>query len=389
MAMLGFYYAAYKTATAIGILLLDASPLHQLIALIFFIQSCFVFFRTTAPVLERKEIAFSLYSSIIPSRAQLFSFLLILCSMTALFMSIGIPGLADDANVAKTQLQNHPVLARWYRFFLPACVILITWEIHNSFAKRAFIQLNTILFFLFMCGFGLALGFKGYVISYLFIPFGFAALRFFRIPVGKTAAALLIGFCISSVFAAFVEKTDMATGSLFVLSRITLAQGLGPDQCINAIDQLSGYPILQHDLSTALFRLNLGGNPQSFNAYVFELLMGENPYGMEVTVPWVVACLLQFGTIGLLTGSIVECAVMRYLIRKSNTVPYQFPLQLVFYFLLTMTAIDLFVNGVPPIRLMDFAVSVIIFWPFLILVDYLLVKRPARPILSYTLIRDQ
>jgi hypothetical protein len=386
--MLGFYYAAYKTATAIGILLLGTSPLHQLIALIFFLQSWIVVFRTTTPVLERKELALSLYSSIIPTRSQLLSFALILLSMTALFASIGIPGLAEDANVAKTQLQDHPVLARWYRFFLPACVILITWEIHNGYAKRAILQLNTLLYFIFMCGFGLALGFKGYVVSYLFIPFGFAALRFFRIPLGKTAIALLIGFCISSAFASFVEKTDIATGALFVLSRITLAQGLGPDQCINAIDQLAGYPILQHDFSTALFRLNLGGNPQSFNAYVFELLMGENPYGMEVTVPWAVACLLQFGTIGLLAGSIAECAVMRHLIRKTNTVPYQKPLQLVFYFLLTMTTIDLLVNGVPPIRLMDFAVSVMIFGPFLILVDSLIVKRTTRLLPSYTAKRN-
>lgn len=368
--MLTLYYVSYKCLTAIGVLALGDDEAHITYGVIVIAQAVLaLWFRTSPPAnLPSLRIGFTAWPT---ARVGLWpAFGLLFISMAVLFWQIGVPTLADDPNVAKTMLQEHPLLIRWYRFFLPACIVLMICGIRSSGHYQ--LNLKHISFIAFGLLVGILLGFKGFILTYILIPLLIAVAGNFRFPVSRLVLLGLFGTVASILLAAFIERLSVIEAAIFFATRITVVQALGPSQTLQEIDSLQGYNVLSHDLSTALYRMGIdGGAAQSFNAYMFERVMGENPYGMEVTVPFALGFMIQFGFAGLVVASFIETMLAVFLFRKSAScgVRGDSPIMYTVLVLVSMAFIDAALNGVLAIRALDFTISLLFFAPFIIFIN--------------------
>jgi hypothetical protein len=373
--MLTLYYALYKCLTGIGVLVLVSDAEHYTYASIVFFQAvlALLYRPPSSPGLAALRTELTAWPR---SNIGLWpAFGLISLSMAILFWQIGVPTLADDPNVAKTMLQEHPLLIRWYRFFLPACIILmicairINSQLLNS-KHLAFIGLGFLM--------GLMLGFKGFILTYVLIPLAIAVAGNFKLRVSRIILMGLFGVIVSVSLAAFIERLTANDAILFFATRITVVQALGPSQSLHEIENLHGYDVISHDLSTAMYRIGWeGGTAQSFNAYMFEQVMGENPYGMEVTVPFSLGFMIQFGFIGLVVASFIETVLAVLLFRKTDSIGARgnSPMVYTIMVLASMAYIDAALNGVLSIRVLDFLVSLLFFAPFIWLVKNSLMPK--------------
>ncbi len=373
--MLTLYYALYKCLTGIGVLVLVSDAEHYTYASIVFAQAVLVLLYRppSSPALAALRTEVTAWP-----RANIGlwpAFGLISLSMAILFWQIGVPTLADDPNVAKTMLQEHPILIRWYRFFLPACIILMICAIKINSQLLNGKHLAFIGFGFLM---GLMLGFKGFILTYVLIPLAIAVAGNFKLRVSRIILMGIFGVIVSVSLVAFIERLTVREAAFFFATRITVVQALGPSQSLHEIENLRGYDVISHDLSTAMYRIGWeGGTAQSFNAYMFEQVMGENQYGMEVTVPFSLGFMIQFGFIGLLVASFIETALAVVLFRKTDSIGARgnSPMVYTIMVLASMAFIDAALNGVLSIRALDFLVSLLFFAPFMWLVKSCLMPK--------------
>jgi len=274
------------------------------------------------------------------------------------YLQHGMPLLSGDPNAAKVLLSESWLLMRGLRFIVPIVVFLRCYLYFAHGEKWSSGDKFLGGFFLLMAA---GSGYKGYVLSYLILPgvFAYSIYSRARSSVVKALGVSFIGLVIVVLNIAFNEGLSVTDGLAFLFFRVSYAQAEGSINIILHPDNFSGISPMALNIQSLLTRVSGGAEVLNFNAFVFDVIHGENPFKMQISVPLFVESSLEAGYWGALAILLAELVLLRTFLRTFATRSTLISLGLTFGVFLLF--VDVAMNGGLLLRLIDLAISSVLF----------------------------
>lgn len=274
------------------------------------------------------------------------------------YLQHGMPLLSGDPNAAKVLLSDSWLLMRGLRFIVPIVVFLRCYLYFAHGEKWSAGDKFLGGFFLLIAA---GSGYKGYVLSYLILPgvFAYSVYSKARSSLIKTFGVAMIGLVLVVLNIAFNEGLSVADGLAFLFLRVSYAQAEGSINIILHPDNFVGISPMGLNVQSLLTRVSGGAEVLNFNAFVFDVIHGENPFKMQISVPLFVEASLEAGNWGVFAILAAELILLRTFLRTFAIRSTLISLGLTFGMFLLF--VDVAMNGGLLLRLIDLGISSALF----------------------------
>jgi len=215
-------------------------------------------------------------------------------------------------------------------------------------------KFRLILFGSLLVALGTGFGFKGYALLAL-IPLLFA-LRM-RIRAASAILATVVALIMTLFVTAVAERLSIADSVTFVGARLTEVQVLGTHLALDNLELIGKYTPVVDEVSFAIKRISGDRSVASLQATLFELLHGENPLHMQVSLPSVLEYYAGLRTGGVLLWLAIFALMMSGCrnAMKARTASVRAIGGLALFLLLDAAA-----NGLLVFRIADLAASLVV-----------------------------
>jgi hypothetical protein len=281
----------------------------------------------------------------------------------------GVPLLSGDPNAAKVLLSDSWLLMRGLRFIVPVVVFV---RLYLYFVEKAKLQFGDWTLALFFVLIAAASGYKGYVLSYIMLPaiFAFSLFSNSRWSPIKSALLAVLGTLFVVANIAFNEGLSLSDGFQFFFFRISFAQAEGALHIMMHPHEYIDVSPMALNVNALLGRVFGGEGSMNFNAVVFDMIHGENPLKMQISVPLFMEFYLEAGIVGALSVLFGELIFFRFMLVRFFAETGLFPLGLTFGTFLLF--IDVVMNGGVILRFLDWLISAGLLFSLVLLIRFVI-----------------